>query len=109
MIRRPPRSTLFPYTTLFRSISRLPTQLVAAFRATLEEVTEADLLIHVVDASHAAWRAQIVAVDIVLKELDAADKPVVYAVNKIDRLASTEVREVVAEVGEGGAISALQH
>jgi len=90
-------------------ISRLPTQLVAAFRATLEEVTEADLLIHVVDASHAAWRAQIAAVRTVLKELDAADKPVVYAVNKIDRLASTEVREVVAEVGEGVAISALQH
>ncbi len=90
-------------------ISRLPTQLVAAFRATLEEVTEADLLIHVVDASHAAWRAQIAAVHTVLKELDAADKPVVYAVNKIDRLASTEVREVVAEVGEGVAISALQH
>jgi len=90
-------------------ISRLPTQLVAAFRATLEEVTEADLLIHVVDASHAAWRAQIAAVHTVLKELDAADKPVVYAVNKIDRLASTEVREVVAEVGEGVPISALQH
>src|SRR3989442_10647882 len=90
-------------------ISHLPHQLVAAFRATLEEVTEADLLIHVVDASHAAWRAQIAAVQTVLKELDAADKPVVYAVNKIDRLASTEVREVVAEVGEGVAISALQH
>jgi len=90
-------------------ISRLPTQLVAAFRATLEEVTEADLLIHVVDASHAAWRAQIAAVRTVLKELDAADKPVVYAVNKIDRLASTEVRDVVAEVEEGVAISALQH
>ncbi|OLD48917.1 MAG: GTPase HflX [Armatimonadetes bacterium 13_1_40CM_3_65_7] len=90
-------------------ISRLPTQLVAAFRATLEEVTEADLLIHVVDASHAAWRAQIAAVHTVLKELDAADKPVVYAVNKIDRLASTEVRDIVAEVGEGVAISALQH
>src|SRR2546430_14248285 len=66
-------------------VQRLPTQLVAAFRATLEEVTEADLLVHVVDASHAAWRAQIAAVNAVLKELDAADKPVVYAINKVDR------------------------
>src|SRR5947209_19252286 len=88
-------------------ISRLPTQLVAAFRATLEEVTEADLLIHVVDASHAAWRAQIAALHTLLKELDAAGKPAVYAVTKIDRLASTEVREVGAVVWEGVPSSAL--
>src|SRR5438132_13143883 len=89
-------------------ISRLPTQLVAAFRATLEEVTEADLLVHVVDASHAAWRAQIAAVNTVLKELDAADKPVVYAINKLDRLPTPRARDLASEVGEGVPISALQ-
>ncbi len=89
-------------------ISRLPHQLVAAFRATLEEVTESDLLVHVVDASHADWRDQIAAVNTVLKELDAADKPVVFAVNKADRLPKAHVREILAEIGEGAAISALQ-
>jgi len=88
-------------------ISRLPHQLVAAFRATLEEVTEADLLVHVVDASHPDWRNQITAVNAVLKELDAADKPVVFAVNKTDRLPQARVREILAEIGEGVAISAL--
>src|SRR2546430_9005570 len=89
-------------------ISRLPTQLVAAFRATLEEVTEADLLIHVVDASHAAWRAQIAAVRTGLQEPGAADKPVVYAINKIDRLPTPRARDLASEVGEGVPISALQ-
>jgi GTP-binding protein HflX len=89
-------------------ISRLPTQLVAAFRATLEEVTEADLLVHVVDASHPEWREQIKAVNKVLKDLDAADKPVVYAINKIDRLPNSRVAEILTEMGEGVAISALR-
>ncbi len=89
-------------------ISRLPHQLVAAFRATLEEVTEADLLVHVVDASHVDWRDQIAAVNIVLKELDAADKPVVFAANKTDRLPQSRVREILGEIGEGVAISALE-
>lgn len=89
-------------------ISRLPHQLVAAFRATLEEVTEADLLVHVVDASHADWRDQIAAVNTVLKELHAADKPVVFAVNKADRLPQTRVRDILTEIGEGVAISALE-
>lgn len=88
-------------------ITNLPTQLVAAFRATLEEVTEADLLVHVVDASHPKWRDQIVAVDTVLEELGAAEKPVVYAVNKIDLIPQRQARVVLAGVGEGVAISAL--
>ena len=88
-------------------ITRLPTQLVAAFRATLEEVTEADLLVHVVDGSHPDWRQQMRAVSRVLRELGAADKPVVIAVNKSDRIPQAETRAVLAEVGEGVAISAL--
>src|SRR5260370_22806260 len=65
MIRRPPRSTLFPYTTLFRS----PHHLVASFRATLEEARAADLLLHVIDASHPAWEEQVEVVETVLAEM----------------------------------------
>ena len=67
-------------------IKKLPHQLVAAFKATLEEVTEADLLLHVVDISHPEAEAQIVAVDTVLQELGASDIPMVMAFNKIDQL-----------------------
>lgn len=88
-------------------ITRLPTQLVAAFRATLEEVTEADVLVHVVDGSHPDWRDQIRSVDKILAELDAADKPRVIAVNKTDRMGPKDARAVLTEIGEGVAISAL--
>lgn len=67
-------------------IKKLPHQLVAAFKATLEEVTEADLLLHVVDISHPEAEAQIDAVDQVLSEIDASDIPIVMAFNKIDQL-----------------------
>ena len=89
-------------------ITRLPTQLVAAFRGTLEEVTEADLLVHVVDASHPDWRAQMRSVERVLRDLNAADKPMVIALNKADRLAAADLRARAAEVGQGVAISALR-
>ena len=67
-------------------IKKLPHQLIAAFKATLEEVTEADLLLHVVDVSHPEAEAQIAAVDLVLSELDATDIPTFMVFNKIDRL-----------------------
>ena len=65
-------------------IQRLPTTLVAAFRATLEEVAEADLLVHVVDASHPNMQRQIAAVEEVLEEIGAIGLPMVLALNKID-------------------------
>ena len=71
-------------------IQKLPTQLVAAFRATLEEIAEADLLLHVVDASHPNAREQIKAVEMTLKEIDAGHIPVILVLNKIDRLANRE-------------------
>ncbi len=67
-------------------IQKLPTQLVAAFRATLEEVQEADVLVHVVDVSNPVWQNQERAVKKVLSEIDAGDKPVVRVLNKIDLL-----------------------
>lgn len=67
-------------------IQKLPTQLVAAFRATLEEVKEADVLVHVVDVSHPCWRKQEVSVTTVLDEIGAGDKPIVRVFNKLDLL-----------------------
>jgi GTP-binding protein HflX len=67
-------------------LRKLPHQLVESFKATLEEVAESDLLLHVVDVSHPQAREQIKAVEVVLKEIDAWGKPTVVALNKIDRL-----------------------
>jgi len=68
-------------------IQKLPTTLVAAFRATLEEITEADILLHVVDASHVNANEHIEAVEDTLAEIDASDMPRILVMNKIDRLA----------------------
>lgn len=65
-------------------IQKLPHNLVAAFRATLEEVLEADLLLHVVDTSHNHAQAQMEAVYSLLNELGAAEKPVLTVFNKMD-------------------------
>jgi GTP-binding protein HflX len=67
-------------------IRKLPHGLVEAFKATLEEVVEADLLLHVVDVSHRQADEQVAAVDTVLKELGAEEKPTIMVFNKIDRL-----------------------
>ena len=69
-------------------IRKLPHHLVASFRATLEEVRDADLLVHVIDASHPQWEEQRNVVNGVLDELDIHDKPVLHAFNKIDRVAA---------------------
>ncbi len=89
-------------------IRKLPHDLVAAFRATLEEVTDADLLVHVIDASHPQWMAQRDAVEQVLRELGAAQTPRVTALNKVDRLSPEALRDVVAEVPDAVPISALR-
>ncbi len=67
-------------------VQRLPTTLVAAFRATLEEVNEADLLVHVVNAAYPAVNRQVAAVEQVLEEIGAAVRPMVIALNKADLL-----------------------
>lgn len=72
-------------------VHRLPTTLIAAFRATLEEVLEADLIVHVVDASSATMQREIIAVEEVLEEIGAAGRPMLLALNKIDAL-SQEIR-----------------
>jgi GTP-binding protein HflX len=67
-------------------IQKLPTALVAAFRATLEEIAEADLLLHVVDITHSCVEEQVAAVMGVLAELGATELPIITALNKVDRL-----------------------
>ncbi|MBX3064209.1 MAG: GTPase HflX [Anaerolineae bacterium] len=67
-------------------IQKLPTTLVAAFRATLEEVTEADIMIHVVDASHPNAEQQIEAVEDTLAQIDMPRIPRILALNKIDEM-----------------------
>jgi len=75
-------------------IRKLPHHLVASFRATLEEVSEADLLLHVVDVSHPAWEEQRTVVQGVLGEIGAAGKPVLNVFNKIDRVPREELPAV---------------
>ena len=77
-------------------IRKLPHNLVASFRATLEEVNEADLLLHVIDASHPNWEEQRDVVDQVLAELGAAEKPVRYVFSKIDALPEAELKGLQA-------------
>ena len=92
-------------------IKKLPHGLVEAFKATLEEVVQADLLVHVVDISHPLAGEQIEAVNLVLMEIGAAEKPVLMVFNKMDRLTagvSPVLREkyphavgISARTGEG--------
>src|SRR5436853_2202499 len=75
-------------------VQRLPTTLVAAFRATLEEVVEADLLVHVVNAAYPAVNRQIEAVEQVLEEIGAAGRPMILALNKADLLTDGTLPEL---------------
>jgi GTP-binding protein HflX len=86
-------------------VRRLPHQLVQAFRSTLEEVAEADLLVHVVDATATDALAQIDAVRTVLDEIGAGDLPEIVAVNKTDAADPEAVSDVLSASG-GIAVSA---
>ncbi len=104
------REVLFTDTVGF--IQKLPPDIVAAFRATLEEITEADLLLHVVDATHPQAEAQMEAVRDILAELEVDHLPTIVAFNKIDliddgddptrRLVTTEVAVPISALrGDG--------
>lgn len=96
------------FTDTVGFIQKLPTQLIAAFRATLEEITEADLLIHVIDVTHPNAKAQSLAVAETLTEIGANQIPVITALNKIDRLQDPEsARSSLTEFANSVAISAL--
>ncbi len=88
-----PGGTISLWTDTVGFIQKLPTGLVAAFRATLEEIGEADALVHVVDVTHENAEEQATTVRETLQSLDAADKPAIIALNKVDRLAPDGVAE----------------
>lgn len=92
-------------------IQKLPHTLVSAFQATLEETAEADLLIHVVDASDVNYELQIQAVVEVLKEIGAENKPAIFVFNKADKLpvlqfSDNHVEKRMLQGREGVVISA---
>jgi GTP-binding protein HflX len=103
------QTALFTDTVGF--IQKLPTTLVAAFRATLEEISEADLLLHVLDVTHPNARQQAQAVQDTLDELNVHDLPVIIALNKVDALTAAgeaAARERLGEIFDMGVpISAL--
>ena len=79
-------------------IRKLPHHLVASFRATLDEVNEADLLLHVIDASHPTWEEQRVVVEEVLAELGVQARTVRHVFNKIDLLSPPDLEALRARV-----------
>ena len=74
-------------------IRKLPHDLVESFKSTLDEVREADILLHVVDISHPGFEEQIETVNNTLQEIDSNDKPVIYVFNKIDAFSYVEKEE----------------
>jgi GTPase len=95
------------FTDTVGFIQKLPTTLVAAFRATLEEIAEADLLLHIVDISHPNAMNQAEAVQQTLEEIDASRVPIITVLNKIDRLSDPEAaRRAVEHFPQAVAISA---
>lgn len=116
-----PGGGFFLLTDTVGFIQKLPTQLVAAFRATLEELTDADLLLHVVDITHPNAAEQAETVEQTLVELEVAEKPRLTVLNKVDALTTEEgapvsglddlndlARELDAEHGDALMISAVR-
>jgi GTPase len=100
-------------------IRKLPHHLVASFRATLEEAAEADVLLHVIDASHPGWEEQKEVVEDVLRDLGMGERPTVLVFNKADRLTHEEeqalrerahggMRAIVVSTVEEGALEPLR-
>jgi GTP-binding protein HflX len=87
-------------------IQKLPHHLIAAFRATLEEVVYADILLHVIDVSHPQYQQQSDAVFSVLQELNADTKPLITVFNKRDRMDNPNILERVLRLENSVAISA---
>ncbi len=87
-------------------IKKLPTHLVAAFRATLEEVTDADLLLHVVDITQGTAIEQSREVEAVLEQLEAIAKPTIVVLNKVDKLDASQPPMTFAGISRWPMISA---
>ena len=104
---RTPAGRAFTLTDTVGFVRHLPHQLVDAFRSTLEEVTDADLILHVVDGSDADPRAQIAAVREVLAEIGVGDVPEIVVINKADQADPIEVEGL--RLSERGAVVVSAH
>ncbi|MFZ1792230.1 MAG: GTPase HflX, partial [Anaerolineae bacterium] len=108
---RLPRGHNVLFTDTVGFIQKLPTQLVAAFRATLEEIVEADALLHVVDITHPNAVEQFETVMETLKELGAGDRQMVVALNKMDKFGAAEwgtlAQTLPGLMSEGVPVSAM--
>lgn len=87
------RNLPFLLTDTVGFIRKLPTQLVESFKSTLDEVTEADLLLHVVDISHPNFEDHISSVNQILAEIKSADKPTIMVFNKIDSYVAEKIQD----------------
>jgi GTP-binding protein HflX len=85
-----PGGTRYLLTDTVGFIQKLPTELIVAFRATLEEIADADLLLHVLDITHPNAEQQMQTVIDTLKQLDVHQKPMLTVLNKIDKLAGVD-------------------
>jgi GTP-binding protein HflX len=87
-------------------IRKLPHHLVASFRATLEEARQAEVLLHVIDASHPDWEEQVAVVDGVLAELELAERPDIMVFNKMDQVAHPDgFRERIGKLYPGSVFT----
>jgi len=89
-------------------IEKLPHQLVASFKSTLEEVKNADLLLLIVDISKSDYESDIASVREVLKEINAEDKPIIMVFNKIDKVSSGKLRDMKLKYKDALFISAMK-
>lgn len=94
-----PRDTDVIITDTVGFIKDLPKELKVAFRATLEELENADILLHVIDISNPAYESQVESVDAIIEELGLEEIPLILVLNKADKVAKTTVDQVAAQTG----------
>ena len=102
-----PRDTEAIITDTVGFIRNLPEELFTAFRATLDELNQADILLHVIDVSNSQFEKQITAVDKILEKLEINDKPRIMVFNKADRLEDKALLQNLCRRFDAVAISAL--
>jgi len=102
-----PKDTEAIITDTVGFIRNLPEELFTAFRATLDELLDADILLHVIDASNSQFEDQIAAVEKILEELEINDKPTIRVLNKSDCVADKEILQNLCRRLDAVAVSAL--
>ena len=103
-----PKDTEAIITDTVGFIRNLPEELFTAFRATLDELLEADILLHVIDVSNSQFEEQIAAVEKILEELEINDKPTIRVLNKSDCVADKDLLQTLCRRLDAVAVSALE-